>query len=90
MELKRPGVPNASVRISMSGSSTLCYTSVGRGARGGSEVPTSSASTSHKKMKLTSNKNFILKYFRKKKKKKNRNKNWVEGICITHSCIPPL
>ena len=41
MELKRPGVPNASVWISMSGSSTLCYTSVGRGAHGGSEVPTS-------------------------------------------------
>ena len=35
----------------------------------------------------TSNKNFILKYFRCRDGKRTIG---MEGICITHSCIPPL
>ena len=36
----------------------------------------------------TSNKNFILKYFRCRDGKKIETINGMEGICITHSCIP--
>ena len=38
----------------------------------------------------TSNKNFILKYFRCRDGKRTETRIGMEGICITHSCIPPL
>ena len=38
--------------------------------------------------KCTSNKNFILKYFRCRDGKRTETRIWMEGICITHSCIP--
>ena len=37
---------------------------------------------------LTSNKNFILKYFRCRDGKRTETRIGMEGICITHSCIP--
>ena len=37
---------------------------------------------------LTSNKNFILKYFRCRDGKRTEIRIGMEGICITHSCIP--
>ena len=37
---------------------------------------------------VTSNKNFILKYFRCRDGKRTETRIWMEGICITHSCIP--
>ena len=37
---------------------------------------------------FTSNKNFILKYFRCRDGKRAETRNGMEGICITHSCIP--
>ena len=40
--------------------------------------------------KQTSNKNFILKYFRCRDGKRTETRIGMEGICITHSCIPPL
>ena len=36
----------------------------------------------------TSNKNFILKYFRCRDGKRAETRIGMEGICITHSCIP--
>ena len=36
----------------------------------------------------TSNKNFILKYFRCRDGKRTETRIGMEGICITHSCIP--
>ena len=36
----------------------------------------------------TSNKNFILKYFRCRDGKGTETRIGMEGICITHSCIP--
>ena len=36
----------------------------------------------------TSNKNFILKYFRCRDGKRTESRIGMEGICITHSCIP--
>ena len=39
-------------------------------------------------MQLTSNKNFILKYFRCRDGKITETRIGMEGICITHSCIP--
>ena len=39
---------------------------------------------------ITSNKNFILKYFRCRDGKRTETRIGMEGICITHSCIPPL
>ena len=38
----------------------------------------------------TSNKNFILKYFRCRDGKRTETRIGMEGICITHFCIPPL
>ena len=38
----------------------------------------------------TSNKNVILKYFRCRDGKRTETRIGMEGICITHSCIPPL
>ena len=38
----------------------------------------------------TSNKNFILKYIRCRDGKRTETRIGMEGICITHSCIPPL
>ena len=38
----------------------------------------------------TSNKNFLLKYFRCRDGKRTETRIGMEGICITHSCIPPL
>ena len=35
-----------------------------------------------------SNKNFILKYFRCRDGKRTETRIGMEGICITHSCIP--
>ena len=43
---------------------------------------------SHAVIKLTSNKNFILKYFRCRDGKRTETRIGMEGICITHSCIP--
>ena len=40
------------------------------------------------KSNYTSNKNFILKYFRCRDGKRTETRNGMEGICITHSCIP--
>ena len=37
---------------------------------------------------ITSNKNFILKYFRCRDGKRTETRIGMEGICITHSCIP--
>ena len=37
---------------------------------------------------LYSNKNFILKYFRCRDGKRTETRIGMEGICITHSCIP--
>ena len=37
---------------------------------------------------FTSNKNFILKYFRCSDGKRTETRIGMEGICITHSCIP--
>ena len=37
---------------------------------------------------VTSNKNFILKYFRCRDGKRTETRIGMEGICITHSCIP--
>ena len=37
---------------------------------------------------MTSNKNFILKYFRCRDGKRTETRIGMEGICITHSCIP--
>ena len=37
---------------------------------------------------FTSNKNFILKYFRCRDGKRTETRIGMEGICITHSCIP--
>ena len=39
-------------------------------------------------MYTTSNKNFILKYFRCRDGKRTETRIGMEGICITHSCIP--
>ena len=39
---------------------------------------------------FTSNKNFILKYFRCRDGKRTETRIGMEGICITHSCIPPF
>ena len=39
-------------------------------------------------LSVTSNKNFILKYFRCRDGKKTETRIGMEGICITHSCIP--
>ena len=36
----------------------------------------------------TSNKNFILKYFKCRDGKRTETRIGMEGICITHSCIP--
>ena len=36
----------------------------------------------------TRNKNFILKYFRCRDGKRTETRIGMEGICITHSCIP--
>ena len=36
----------------------------------------------------TSNKNFILKYFRCRDRKRTETRKGMEGISITHSCIP--
>ena len=36
----------------------------------------------------TSNKKFILKYFRCRDGKRTETRIGMEGICITHSCIP--
>ena len=36
----------------------------------------------------TSNKNFILKYFRCRDGKRTETRIGMEGVCITHSCIP--
>ena len=36
----------------------------------------------------TSNKNFILKYLRCRDGKRTETRIGMEGICITHSCIP--
>ena len=36
----------------------------------------------------TRNKNFILKYFRCRDGKRTETKIGMDGICITHSCIP--
>ena len=36
----------------------------------------------------TCNKNFILKYFRCRDGKRTETRIGMEGICITHSCIP--
>ena len=36
----------------------------------------------------TSNKNFILKYFRCRDGERTETRIGMEGICITHSCIP--
>ena len=36
----------------------------------------------------TSNKNFSLKYFRCRDGKRTETRIGMEGICITHSCIP--
>ena len=38
---------------------------------------------------ITSNENFILKYFRCRDGKRTETRIGMEGICITHSCIPP-
>ena len=40
------------------------------------------------KTNQTSNKNFILKYFRCRDGKRTETRIGMEGICITHSCIP--
>ena len=40
------------------------------------------------KVEITSNKNFILKYFRCRDGKRTETRIGMEGICITHSCIP--
>ena len=37
---------------------------------------------------ITSNKNFNLKYFRCRDGKRTETRIGIEGICITHSCIP--
>ena len=37
---------------------------------------------------ITSNKNFIPKYFRCRDGKRTETRIGMEGICITHSCIP--
>ena len=37
---------------------------------------------------MYSNKNFILKYFRCRDGKRTETRIGMEGICITHSCIP--
>ena len=42
----------------------------------------------HSNRKSTSNKNFILKYFRCRDGKRTETRIGMEGICITHSCIP--
>ena len=39
-------------------------------------------------LQYTSNKNFILKYFRCRDGKRTETRIGMEGICITHSCIP--
>ena len=39
-------------------------------------------------MMITSDKNFILKYFRCRDGKRTETRIGMEGICITHSCIP--
>ena len=44
----------------------------------------------HIKTIQTSNKNFILKYFRCRDGKRTETRIGMEGICITHSCIPSL
>ena len=38
----------------------------------------------------TGNKNCILKHFRCRDGKRTETRIGMEGICITHSCIPPL
>ena len=45
-------------------------------------------STSHTFPITYSNKNFILKYFRCRDGKRTETRIGMEGICITHSCIP--
>ena len=40
---------------------------------------------SYSELRITSNKNFILKYFRCRD---GKTRIGMEGICITHSCIP--
>ena len=37
---------------------------------------------------ITSNKNFILKYFRCRDGKRTETRIGMEGICITHFCTP--
>ena len=44
--------------------------------------------TQHGQTIGTSNKNFILKYFRCRDGKRTETRIGMEGICITHSCIP--
>ena len=42
----------------------------------------------HEVSNITSDKNFILKYFRCRDGKRTETRIGMEGICITHSCIP--
>ena len=52
------------------------------------KLKTISSSHSVRLLYVTSNKNFILKYFRCRDGKRTETRIGMEGICITHSCIP--
>ena len=57
------------------------------GGRAEQQQPTAAHGT-HITLLFTSNKKFILKYFRCRDGKRTETRIGMEGICITHSCIP--